>query len=278
MLFNTQKNNYTLYGAAFGLCFPMGAIGLELFLRELDLSLASIIHLHKEVLLLWMIDSAPFVLGIFARFAGIKQDEVIQTINSMQAVIDERTRVLEQSKDEAEKASIEKSHLNELSHIASLADNSKTLAADVLKFLVRVSGSQTGIIYTASKDKLHFLASHAFIPNDNHAHEIPFGESQLGQCALEQKMFHLQDLNNNYLTIESSMGDASANSVLIMPIMFEGELAGVMELGSFQEYGEDCIRFLTQCCEVIAISLNSTISREKLSELVSKLELNQENT
>lgn len=275
MLFTNQKNNYTLYGTTFGLCFPLGAIGLELFLRDLSLSLDSIIYLHQEVLLLWMIDSAPFVLGFFARFAGIKQDEVVQTVSNMQKIIDERTAVLEQSKNDAEKASLEKSQLNELSQIASLATNSRELAANVLKFLVGTSGSQTGIIYTASKNSLHLLASHAFKANDEHPDEIPFGESQLGQCAMEQKIFHLRSLKNNYLRIESSIGSASANSVLMIPIMFEGKLTGVMELGTFGEYTDEQINFLKQCCEVIAISLNSILSREKLSELVKQLELNQ---
>src|SRR5690606_8140906 len=123
MIFDSEKNNYTLYGALFGIAFPIGAIVLELILRDLSFSVESVIYLHQEILLLWMIDSAPLWLGLFARDAGIKQDSLSDTMANMQATIDERSRFLEASKNAAEKAAEGKSRLSDLSHLATRASN-----------------------------------------------------------------------------------------------------------------------------------------------------------
>jgi signal transduction histidine kinase/CheY-like chemotaxis protein len=75
--FKTETNNYTLYGALFGLLFPIVATTIEGINKHSSLTWEIILQVQSENVLLWIIDSAPFFLGLFARLGGIRQDSLL---------------------------------------------------------------------------------------------------------------------------------------------------------------------------------------------------------
>lgn len=269
--FASDKNNYTLYGALFGIAFPIGAIALELVLRELSLSLQNIIFLHQEILLLWMIDSAPLWLGIFARFAGIKQDAVNETLVHMQEVIAERTKHLEESKNAALKANQEKDRLSELSQITTTAKNTADLTRSALSYVLNIVEAKTGLLYKAENNKLKLIASYALVDTKRYEQEFNFGESLVGQCALERKKLIVSSVEYGYFSIGSALGEAKVNALALIPIIFENELLGVIEAGAFHAFSDKQIEFLEHAASVIGISLQASFAREKLSELIAQL-------
>ena len=76
--FLKEKNNYTLYGALFGFLFPLGATIFESIHTLGSLTWDHALQVQRENVLLWIIDSAPFWLGVFARLGGIRQDMVLE--------------------------------------------------------------------------------------------------------------------------------------------------------------------------------------------------------
>jgi PAS domain S-box-containing protein len=76
--FKSEKNNYTLYGALFGLIFPIGATIIESINAYGSLTWGNVIRVQTNNTLLLIIDSAPFWLGLFARLGGIRQDELLR--------------------------------------------------------------------------------------------------------------------------------------------------------------------------------------------------------
>ncbi len=86
-LFKKESNNYTLYGAVFGCLFPIGATIIESISSYGSLSVLNIIRVQSENSLLWIIDSAPFWLGLFARFGGLRQDILLELKNKAVADI-----------------------------------------------------------------------------------------------------------------------------------------------------------------------------------------------
>ena len=75
--FKTEKNIYTFYGAIFGFLFPLIATVIESNISYGSLTWTNILKVQGENALIWIIDSAPFWLGLFARFAGIRQDNLL---------------------------------------------------------------------------------------------------------------------------------------------------------------------------------------------------------
>ena len=77
-LLDSEKNRYTLYGALFGLLFPLAATSFEAVSSLGSFSLENAIAVQSQSALLWIIDSAPIFLGLFARWIGIRQDRLAQ--------------------------------------------------------------------------------------------------------------------------------------------------------------------------------------------------------
>jgi K+-sensing histidine kinase KdpD len=67
---------YAAYGALFGFAFPVVATAISLAVNNLPTSAASIVLVQVSQPLLWIIDTAPFFLGVFAALAGARQDSV----------------------------------------------------------------------------------------------------------------------------------------------------------------------------------------------------------
>jgi two-component system aerobic respiration control sensor histidine kinase ArcB len=63
---HTATARYALYGALFGCCFPLGATCLDLLVQDLHLTVAGLLGVQMRQPLHWIIDTAPFFLGLFA--------------------------------------------------------------------------------------------------------------------------------------------------------------------------------------------------------------------
>jgi sigma-B regulation protein RsbU (phosphoserine phosphatase) len=79
--FKSETTKYTIYGVLFGLLFPVVSSLFEAWLRYKNVSFYSIINVQLNTPLLWVIDTAPFFLGLFARLAGIRQDALKEKNN-----------------------------------------------------------------------------------------------------------------------------------------------------------------------------------------------------
>ena len=67
----------SLYGAAFGCCFPVGATVFDvIFILDQSLTLTNLVQAHIQLPLHWIIDTTPLFLGLFARSAGVRQDRI----------------------------------------------------------------------------------------------------------------------------------------------------------------------------------------------------------
>lgn len=76
---SSSANRYSLYGALFGLAFPVISF---LMVRLLNSSLNT---------LLIVIATAPVFLGIFARFAGVRQDRINEVNRGLEETVARRT-------------------------------------------------------------------------------------------------------------------------------------------------------------------------------------------
>jgi methyl-accepting chemotaxis protein len=67
---------YALYGALFGVAFPLIGTIVEAAARGYGLGLGGLLRAQTSPLL-WIVDTAPFFLGVIASFAGHRQDQIV---------------------------------------------------------------------------------------------------------------------------------------------------------------------------------------------------------
>lgn len=97
--------------------------------------------------------------------------------------------------------------------------------------------------------------------------QIKWGDGLIGTCAMEQKVIHLKNIPDTYISVTSGLGEANPKSLLILPIQFENKIYGVLEFASFQAFEEDHITLLEQACE----SIGSTLSAVKTNITTARL-------
>lgn len=80
-LLKSETQRYALAGAIFGLLFPLGATFIRMQLLGLPINLPNALKAQATDPLLWIIDTAPLFLGLFAAIAGRRQDN-LQKLNA----------------------------------------------------------------------------------------------------------------------------------------------------------------------------------------------------
>ena len=96
------------------------------------------------------------------------------------------------------------------------------------------------------------------------------GESLVGACAAEKRTVHLTRLPDDYLRILSGLGETSPRSLLIIPLIFEDEVLGVIELGTLDEFYENLIHFAESASTNIASTLSLAQNNIRNSELLEQ--------
>ncbi len=143
----------------------------------------------------------------------------------------------------------------------------------ILSELAPVVNARQGVFYTldASTDEpqLKLLASYACAP-DSLNESLRLGESLIGQCALEKQKILLDQLPSDYLSISSGLGRSTPNNIIVLPVLFEGEVKGVLELAAFQRFSPAHEALLDQLTESIGIVLQTIESNTRTEDLLKQ--------
>lgn len=89
---------YTLFGVAFGLGFPIFSWIMDaMVFKDLPFMLQSLVSIHKINPLHWIIDTAPFFLGLSFGLAGRKQDSIARINEQLELQVLDRTADLKEA-------------------------------------------------------------------------------------------------------------------------------------------------------------------------------------
>src|SRR5690606_19470323 len=82
----------------------------------------------------------------------------------------------------------------------------------------------------AAEAPLTLLASYAYKERKNLSNRFHPGEGLIGQAALERKPILITNVPDDYIQINSGLGEAAPRNIIVLPILFEGEVKAVVEL------------------------------------------------
>ncbi len=70
----SEAQRYAIFGVIFGFLFPLVGTIFRLLASQLPLTLFNMFQAQRTDPLLWVVNTAPIVLGLLAAYAGHKQD------------------------------------------------------------------------------------------------------------------------------------------------------------------------------------------------------------
>ncbi|MFF4018663.1 HAMP domain-containing protein [Streptomyces sp. NPDC001843] len=194
--------------------------------------------------------------------------ELKDNINLMVANLRETTR----AKDWLE---------SNLTRMAGLMQGHRDLVevADlILRELTPLVNAQFGAFFLAETgalpgEGLQFIAGYA---TDQAGGGSPLpgtgtpGRGLIAQAAQEKKRIIVTDVPADYITINSGLGTAAPASIVILPILFEDQVLGVIELASLSKFNDVHLAFIDQFVNTIGVSINTIIANSRTESLLSE--------
>ncbi len=96
------------------------------------------------------------------------------------------------------------------------------------------------------------------------------GESLAGQAALERKRILIGNIPPGYLSVGSGLGAASPVSVVMLPILFEDQVLGVLELASLHRFSDVHLAFFDQFVPTIGVTINTIMANSRTEALLAE--------
>jgi HAMP domain-containing protein/signal transduction histidine kinase/CheY-like chemotaxis protein len=149
-----------------------------------------------------------------------------------------------------------------------------TVGRLILSELAPVVSAQHAVFYIldagSESPELSLLAGYAHQGQGAVGSRLNLGEGLVGQCALEKQKILLTNIPPDYIRISSGLGDAAPQNIIVLPVVFEGQVKGVLELASFERFNPTHQAFLDQLTESIGIVLNTIEANMRTEDLLKQ--------
>ncbi|HON18710.1 MAG TPA: HAMP domain-containing protein [Salinivirgaceae bacterium] len=148
------------------------------------------------------------------------------------------------------------------------------LAYSIIVNLVKYMDVEQGSIYTMVDEEIHtqepYLEMKSAVAFDRRRllkGKFHIGEGLVGRCAHEKCTIYMIDIPDEFVYINSGMGEAKPRSVLLVPLMLNDTVFGVIELVSFKYIDDYKIKFVEKISESVA----GTLSNARINERTKRL-------
>jgi HAMP domain-containing protein/CheY-like chemotaxis protein/signal transduction histidine kinase len=135
-----------------------------------------------------------------------------------------------------------------------------TVGRLLLTELSPLVNAHTGVIYQVENEdspQLRLLASYAGDGVYPYKQSLQFGDGLIGQCALDRRPRVVSDIPPDVVPINSALLRVAPKNLVVLPVLFEGQVKAVIELASLTSFTTSQMTFLEQLTDSIGIVLNS---------------------
>ena len=144
----------------------------------------------------------------------------------------------------------------------------------ILSELAPVVGAQQAEFYVrdsaSGEPRLKLLASYASGGQSAHGKTVELGQGLIGQVALDKHKVLLENLAGSRIRVVTGLSEAKPRNMLVLPIVFEGEAKGVLELASVERFNPSHQAFLDQLTESIGIVINTIEANMRTEDLLKQ--------
>ncbi|MEU7428501.1 HAMP domain-containing protein [Streptomyces sp. NPDC040750] len=134
--------------------------------------------------------------------------------------------------------------------------------------------AQYGAFYLAedgeSGPELRLVGSYGRPEEDTRPVRMSFGRTLVGQAARSRRTIAVDALPTGYVTISSGLGQIEPTALLLLPIVFEEQVLGVIELASVTRFTQIHRDFLQQLVDTIGVNVNTIVANARTDELLQE--------
>ena len=152
------------------------------------------------------------------------------------------------------------------------------LAQAVASFLTRHVGGAVGALYLYDPERrwLELAASHAYTPGTAPRPGFALGEGWAGNAAREGAIAVLAPVPPAYLDVASALGQAAPAAVAAVPLLHNGALVGLVEIGTFGQFEAPVLAWLRQAAEAVAVAIGVEHARRRVAALLEQTQVQTE--
>ncbi|CAM3547762.1 CHASE3 domain-containing protein [Paenibacillus lupini] len=166
------------------------------------------------------------------------------------------------------------SNVAEMATMTQGINNIELLAQSFLTKVAPMVNATYGVFYirrgTGDQQRLEKLASYAGSGEETGKVSIRFGEGLVGQCALEKRVFLINQPKEQAPLITTGLVDFEPRSVLMVPIEYEDRLEAVIEFASLESFTSLHLKLLEEIEKDFGIAVNNVAGRMEVERLLSE--------
>ena len=197
-----------------------------------------------------------------------------QTTTGILASVQSMARALRTSRAMRDNESWLESGISRLNDVMLGEENLTELARKVINEVCRQIGAQIGAVYIRDGEVddpvFALLGTYAYVRRHSLSNQYMLGEGLVGQAALEQRQIVVDNIPRDYVKIVSGTGASTPRCICVTPLVHDGRVRGVLEIGTLCELTTLQLDYLSRAVPAIAISIESVQSRGELSRALHK--------
>ena len=141
----------------------------------------------------------------------------------------------------------------------------------VIATLCKFFNASVGTVYTAEEGgTLQFRSGFSHSPSASHTLTINPGQGLLGQVAIQKTPIVIDRVPEDYLSIESSLGETAPRHLLVYPVVHADAIQVVMEFASLEPFAASTINMLDMLAPSIGINIVAARARDQQQLLLEE--------
>lgn len=132
-------------------------------------------------------------------------------------------------------------------------------------------GARHGAFYlqqSTDQPRFALTASYAFHRRKDLPTSFALGDGLVGQCALEGNRIEVTGAPADYVEIVSGLGKTTPVSLILVPVKFEADVLGVLELATLAPFSDDDLELLDSVALGAGVAISAIEAGHKTRELL----------
>jgi GAF domain-containing protein len=256
--------------------FPIFSTVAEILLQGSPLTWRNCLEIQSQSPLLWVIDTAPFFLGFFARMAGQRQDRLLKQVDALDQALAELTDLRTRQEEEIENRTHDLTRRSlQLETAARIARDAATIHSmqELLDSTVSLISDHFGFYHTGifllDEEKafaeLHAASSKGGQQMLARAHRLRVGETSIVGFAVQHNEARIAlDVGVDAIYFDNPDLPATRSEIAI-PLRNRGEVIGALDVQSLEPvaFRDDDVVVLQALADQVAVAIdNARLFRE----------------